>query len=100
MGGCWVGGIKWRCFQYALGDIRHWRGIKDFVLHEEHVRNLSVNAFASQLTQLTFGSKNLHHTPSSSTSRIRRHRFKKTANIRFRNSIIPASSFAFVGLAA
>lgn len=53
-----------------------------------------------ELTQLEFGSRNLHQTPSSTTSFILRHRFRKTASIRFRWSMMPTSSFAFVGLAA
>lgn len=52
------------------------------------------------LTQLAFGSRNLHQTPSSRTSFILRHRFKKTPSIRFRRSMMPISSLAFVGLAA
>lgn len=52
------------------------------------------------LTQLAFGSRNLHQTPSSRTSFILRQRFKKTPSIRFRKSIIPISSLALVGLAA
>ena len=39
-------------------------------------------------TQLAFGSRNLHHTPSSRTSFILRQRFRKTPSIRFRNSMI------------
>lgn len=53
-----------------------------------------------RLTQLELGSRNLHHTPSSTTSFIRRQRLRKTPSIRFRKSMMPASSLARVGLAA
>ena len=52
------------------------------------------------LTQLAFGSRNLHQTPSSRTSFIFRQRFKNTVSIRFRKSMIDMSSLALVGLAA
>jgi len=51
-------------------------------------------------TQLAFGSRNLHHTPSSLTPFIFRHRLRKTLSILFLKSIMPISSFALVGLAA
>ena len=57
-------------------------------------------AYSALITQLAFGSRNLHHTPSSRTSFIFRHRLRKTASILFRRSIMLVSSFAFVGLAA
>lgn len=40
------------------------------------------------LTQLELGSRNLHHTPSFRTSSILLQRFRNTASIRFRKSII------------
>lgn len=54
----------------------------------------------SILTQLALESRNLQKTPSSRTSFIRRHRFRKTASIRLRSSMMPRSSLALVGLAA
>ena len=69
--------------------------------HSERVTLAMSNiAYLAWLTQLAFGSRNLHHTPSSRTSFIFRHRFKKTASILLRRSIMLVSSFAFVGLAA
>lgn len=41
-----------------------------------------------RITQLEFGSRNLHQTPSSLTASIRRQRFKKTISMRFRKSMI------------
>lgn len=54
----------------------------------------------TELTQLTFGSKKRHHTPSSRISFMRRQRFRNTASMRFRSSMIAVSSFALVGFAA
>lgn len=50
--------------------------------------------------QLELGSRNLHQTPSSSTSFIFLHLFKNVPSIRFRRSMMLASSFALVGFAA
>jgi hypothetical protein len=40
-------------------------------------------------TQLALGSKKRHHTPSSRMSFILRQRFRKTASIRLRSSMMP-----------
>lgn len=50
--------------------------------------------------QLAFGSRKRHHTPSSRTYFMRLHLLRKVASIRCLNSMIPASSLAFVGFAA
>lgn len=72
--------------------------VEDLIL-----RSISIDITSTTvtvLTQLTFGSRNLHQTPSSRISFILRHLLRNTASILLRRSMIDASSFAFVGLAA
>lgn len=60
--------------------------VKDFALCI--VSNVHNAERVVSRTQLEFGSKNLHHTPSLRISSILRHLFRKTASIRLRKSII------------
>jgi hypothetical protein len=94
-----IRGVQRRCLQDLLGDVGHWRTAQDLVL-EAHISNQKDGPALSQHTQLVCGSRNRQKTPSSMTSFMARQRFRKTANMRFLNSIMPASSFALVGRAA
>jgi hypothetical protein len=94
-----VRGVQWWCLQDLLGDVGYWRTTQDLVLGA-HVSELKDVTLRSQLTQLVCGSRNRQKTPSSMISFMARQRFRKTASIRFLNSIMPASSFALVGRAA
>lgn len=95
---CGICGIERRSFQNLLRDVGHGRSIEHIIL-----RSLDLLFFSWQNekhTQLVYGSRNLQYTPSSKTSFIFRQRLRNTANMRFRSSIMPASSFALVGFAA
>lgn len=74
-------------------------GVQDLILSSESACP-TLQPCSIVGTQLAFGSKNLHHTPSSRTSFILRQRLRNTVSIRLRRSMIPASSFALVGFAA
>lgn len=79
---------------------RDWVRVKDLALFLVSIESRENAGFGVVLhTQLTLGSRNLHQTPSSRTSCILLHRLRKTASMRLRNSIMPTSSFAFIGLA-
>lgn len=68
--------------------------------YEHELAGLNKSYLLLSPTQLAFGSRNLHHTPSSRTSLIFLQRFRNMVSIRFRRSMIPTSSLALVGLAA
>lgn len=94
-----VRGVKWWRLQNLLGNVGNWRTAQYLIL-ETLVSNGIASNPADHFTQLVCGSRNRQKTPSSMTSFIALHRLRKTASIRFLSSIIPASSFAFVGRAA
>lgn len=73
--------------------------MKDLILHRS-VLSGKISPKDGRLTQLELGSKNRHQTPSVRIASMRRHRFKNTANMRLRRSMICWSCFALVGLAA
>jgi hypothetical protein len=94
-----VCGIERGRLEDLLGDVGRGRGAEDLALKNM----VSIDAFGQRLardTQLVWGSRNLQKTPSSNTSFMRRHLLRKMASMRFRSSMTPASSFAFVGFAA
>lgn len=95
---CGVGSVQRGGLQDLLRNVGDRSTGQDLVL-----RGLSVGVeilVQEQPTQLVWGSRNRQKTPSSITSFMARHRFRKTASMRFLSSIMPASSFAFVGRAA
>jgi hypothetical protein len=97
MGWCGVRGVKRRSFHIGLWNRCDGMGMKHLVLE---IVSIFREFNSDSPTQLEFGSRNLHQTPSFRTSSILLHLFKKTANMRFRRSMICWSCFAFVGLAA
>ena len=93
-----VGSVQRGGLENLLGNVGDRSTGQDLVL----VKLSAGVEFAvwEQPTQLVWGSRKRQKTPSSMTSFMARQRFRKTANMRFLSSIIPASSFALVGRAA
>jgi hypothetical protein len=101
VGLCRIGGIERRGFQDILGNVGDWGSMQDLILqYDVSVSSLTPKGEAGKRTQLALGSRNLQKTPSSKTSFIFLHLLRNTASMRFLSSMMPASSFAFVGFAA